>query len=248
MSDYESYLKLAKKAIKETIRNMSHHQQRYKEVQFNKNLPREMKAKIDNSNDMIIKNILKKTNIPILSEESFDENLSELKNLVWIVDPLDGTVNYVRKITNSAVSIALYIGLKPIFGVIGEYPSGKIIYGGPKIKSFADKIRIKTSKKKLKKHSILSTGFPSRYDFKKKDPYKLFKFYSKFLKIRMLGSAAISLTKVAEGSIDAYYEEEIMLWDVAAGLAILRGAGGKYKISKSDKLFSLRVYAHNGYI
>ena len=104
------------------------------------------------------------------------------------------------------------------------------------------------SKKKSMNQGVLCTGFPSRYNFNKNLSSKLFKFYSKFLKVRMLGSAAISLLKVAEGSVEAYYEEEIMLWDVGAGLAILIGAGGKYEIKKGETPFSLRVFAHNGNI
>jgi len=248
MINQELYLRLAKKAVKDSLVNMNTYYYKNKKESFDKKYPKEIKAEIDISNNSIIRNILSKSNIPILSEESYDKSLLNKKSLVWIVDPLDGTLNYIRKISSSAVSIALFDGNVPIFGIIGEFPEGRIIYGGPKIKSFFGKKILSVSKKKSMNQGVLCTGFPSRYNFNKNLSSKLFKFYSKFLKVRMLGSAAISLLKVAEGSVEAYYEEEIMLWDVGAGLAILIGAGGKYEIKKGETPFSLRVFAHNGNI
>ena len=69
---------------------------------------------------------------------------------------------------------------------------------------------------------------------------------SNFEKVRMLGSAATSLVYVAQGSFDAYYEKDIMLWDVAAGLAILKGAGGDFDMVPEDVDLSFTVSATNG--
>ena len=164
---------------------------------------------------------MKKSNIPYISEES-SSNL-EHNNLNWIVDPLDGTINYVRDIGSCGISIALFNGRNPIFGVFAEYPTNKLYWGGKKIGAFCDDIELNVSYVSNKKNAVLATGFPSRYDFNQSINNQMF---SEYAKIRMLGSAAVSLVNVAKGSIDCYNENNIMIWDVAAGIEIVEGAGG----------------------
>ena len=181
-----------------------------------------------------------------LSEETEDVNFEEHNDFLWIVDPLDGTVNYLRNISHCAISIALYKNKKPIFGVIGEYPSGSISWGGPKIGSYTNSQRITVSNISRKSNSILCTGFPARYKFNSSNEKKLFKLASGFAKVRMLGSASISILKIAQGSAEYYDEKNIMIWDIAAGIAILCGSGGKYSMLNGDHPNSFNVKATNG--
>ena len=208
---------------------------------YDKDLIREMKSEIDIINNKLILNKLNKTNIPILSEENPTE--INYENYFWIVDPLDGTVNYVRKIASCAISIALFKNSKPIFSVITEYPDKNLYWGGKEFGAFRNGVPIKVSKYRTKKEAILCTGFPARYDFDELDDTQLFREYAK---IRMLGSASISLVNLAKGSVDCYLEKNIMIWDIAAGIALLEGAGGEYKIQNLKFLSPLNLIAHNG--
>ena len=196
--------------------------------------------------DELILNELKKEKINILSEETGEVNFNE-SNLRFIVDPLDGTVNFIRDISQCSVSIALYDGLIPIFGVLGIFPSFDIVWGMSKKYSYLNETKINVSSIKELSKSIICSGFPSRFDYD--DKIKLeefFKLLKKFSKTRMLGSAAVSLFNVAKGSADYYFEKNIMIWDVAAGLSILSGAGGCFEISETKTKNMLEVKASNG--
>ena len=129
---------------------------------------------------------------------------------MWIIDPIDGTANYVRNLGESYLSIALFDGDTPIFGVIVSHPEGKIYWGGKKIGSFCDETKIKASFIRKKKNAILCTGFPSRFTTKYHNLDKILKEYMKYAKVRMFGSASISIIKIAEGKAEAYLK--MILW------------------------------------
>ena len=181
-------------------------------------LPKEMKSEIDQiSEDMILGKLLP-TGFPVLSEEAGVVGGKTDEGYRWIIDPLDGTVNFVRGLASCAVSIAFWQNDIPLFGVIGEFPSNKVAWGGAAIGSHEGH-QLYVSNIELKEKAILCTGFPSRFDF---SPDSLIDFTNQIAvygKVRMLGSAALSLLAVARGTADVYAEQEIMVWDVAAGLA-----------------------------
>jgi len=216
---------------------------------FDKNIPREVKAKSDTVIEKIILDKLIPTGIDILSEEAgmlVGDNNSSLK---FIIDPIDGTVNFVRGIAECSVCIALFDGYKPLFGVIASYPSGKIAWGGKGLGSFLDDIKLCVSTVNDPKKGVLCTGFPSRFKFDEQAFSSQMRFMSGFSKTRMLGAASQSLLQVAKGSAECYSEQNIMLWDVAAGIAIVEGAGGRVKITRSDSYDNpLNVTVDNGYI
>ena len=99
-------------------------------------IPREFKSKADKIIESILIDELKHSDINILSEESGLLELSNNSALKFIIDPIDGTVNFLRQIANSAISIALFDNEVPIFGVLVSYPSGDIVWGGRDIGSF----------------------------------------------------------------------------------------------------------------
>lgn len=211
-------------------------------------VPKEMKAAPDKILEELILSRLCSSGLNILSEEIGLIELGNEKNLHWIIDPLDGTVNFIRGLGACSVSLALYMDAMPIFGVVGEFPSGKLIWGGKQFGSFDDDRPIQTSNISSKAQSVICSGFPSRFQFSSENLIWISKTLSSYAKVRMLGSASLSLIQVARGAADAYSERNIMLWDVAAGLAILQGAGGYYSMQAADAAYSFNVFASNGKI
>ena len=108
----------------------------------------------------------------------------------FIIDPIDGTVNFIRGIATCSISIALFDGDNVLFGVLATYPTGEITWGGKGLGSFLDGSIIKVSDINNPKKSVLCTGFPSRFKFDDKSVAYQLNLMSKFGKIRMLGSAS----------------------------------------------------------
>jgi myo-inositol-1(or 4)-monophosphatase len=208
--------------------------------------PREIKAIVDTILDEDILQALTPTGLAILSEESGYIPAQRESNYWFIVDPLDGTFNFVKGLGPSAVSIALWHGETPVFGVIYSIAARELVWGGAGIGSFADGRRISVSDTSNRAQASICTGFPVRFDFENDDAMKDFsRVVRSYAKVRMLGSAAVSLLHVASGSADSYSEQNIMLWDVAAGLAIVDGAGGRRAMEKADSKWCYNVFASN---
>ncbi len=221
----------------------------HKDYEYSVRVPREMKAVADRALDEEIIGRLKVTSLPILSEEKGEVAGETETGLRFVVDPLDGTVNFIRGLGPSAVSIALYKENDPVFGVLCLYPFGQLAWGGKGLGAFVDEEPIKVSSISDTAKGVLCTGFPSRFQFDDVDGSLHFiQELSHYSKVRMLGAASISLLRVAEGAAEAYMEREIMLWDVAAGLAIVEGAGGSLSISSGNSVNSLNVIASNGVV
>ena len=212
---------------------------------FDSVIPREIKATADAVIEKIILDKLIPTGIDIISEECGLLIGNKSSPLRFIIDPIDGTVNFVRGIADCSVSIALFDDDKPIFGVIASYPDGNISWGGIGIGAYCGDYKIKVSTIDTPKKGVLCTGFPSRYKYDAESISLLIDLIAKFGKTRMLGSASQSLLLVAKGAVEYYSEHEIMLWDVAAGIAILEGAGGKFTMTKGGSDYSLNVSADN---
>jgi myo-inositol-1(or 4)-monophosphatase len=222
----------------------------FRQVHYSQKHPREMKSGADTVMEELILDQLLPTGISVLSEESGELSKGSRKShMRFVVDPLDGTVNFVRELAPCSISIALCNKMQPIFGVLMIYPSGDLAWGGKEIGAFLENIPISVSTFTDCSQSILCTGFPSRYSFDDKNTFeKQTAMMSKFGKVRMLGSASNSLLQVAKGSAEAYSEQEIMFWDVAAGLALVEGAGGKTEINHGSTEHATNVTATNGFI
>lgn len=245
MAEHDHLLSLAKEAAQTAVQALAGVERGSLNYRFADDLPREMKATADQVLEEIILGYLKPTGLPVLSEEA--GNLAGTVNagLRWVVDPLDGTVNFMRGIAPCAVSIALCSGNLPIFGVISEYPSCRLAWGGRSFGSFIEGSPIRVSTILDKSQAILCTGFPSRFDFSGKSASGFLELVSSYGKVRMLGAASLSLLQVARGSVDAYVEQDIMIWDVAAGLALIEGAGGSVSVSPGRYQYSHDIFASN---
>ena len=210
---------------------------------------KEIKAFADTALEKDILQVLIPTGLSILTEESgyiSDQPQSEYQ---FIVDPLDGTFNYVKGLGPCAISIALWKDQKPIFGVIFSLLEQSLYWGGKTIGAYRDDQKISVSKTTKLNEASIFTGFPVRFESKNNTVVqKFWRIAQQYSKVRMLGSAAISLTNVAKGAADAYSEQNIMIWDVAAGLAIVEGAGGSIQFESGTIEYSLDVYANNGHL
>ena len=252
MRDIEALLLLAKDTARLSYKKLAKLQKKNTvQYKYSKLISREMKADVDFIiEDEIIRH-LTPTGLAILSEESgeISGNSDSDSELRFIVDPIDGTVNFIRGICSSGISIALFDKDRPLFGVIIVYPSGDMAWGGKEIGAYINDVSMQVSEINDVSKSVLCTGIPSRFNLDNNDNIlNLNNLLKKFAKVRMLGSASISLLQVAKGSAEFYTEQDIMLWDIAAGLALVEGAGGEISMLPGNYKYSFNVFASNGMI
>jgi len=248
MAEYDQLLVIAQNAARKAMQALVSTDNSSSSHIYADDLPREMKSEVDYNLEEIIFGQLKPTGISILSEESGAQIGSSNIGLRWVVDPLDGTVNFIRGLAPCAVSIALWLGDIPIFGVICEYPTGRLAWGGRSFGTFVEDSPIHVSAIQEKSQAVLCTGFPSRFDFTSEAMIAFLKMVSSYAKVRMIGAASLSLLHVAKGTADAYTEQDIMIWDVAAGLALIEGAGGHISVLPGRFQNSHNIFASNGLI
>jgi myo-inositol-1(or 4)-monophosphatase len=146
----------------------------------------------------------------------------------WIIDPLDGTTNFIHGLPCYCISIGLIRDGKLVLGVINNPNLKEVFYAWEGSKAYLNSKEIKVSGTSELKNSLLATGFPY-YDYNKMDQYlELLKDFMKSTRgVRRLGSAAIDLAYVACGRFDGFYEYGLNPWDVAAGAFIIQQAGGR---------------------
>lgn len=146
----------------------------------------------------------------------------------WVIDPLDGTTNYIHGLSPFAVSIALMEDQEIILGVIYEISLNEMFYAWKGSKAYLNGREIHVSEAATTTDSLIATGFPY-YDFSKLGKYMEAMDY--FMRnshgLRRLGSAATDMAYVASGRFEAFYEHALHAWDVAAGIIILKQADGK---------------------
>lgn len=206
---------------------------------------KDIKLRADREAEAIIMGQLRPTGIPILSEEAGADRLLDLNSRYWVVDPLDGTFNYQRGFALWAVSIALMEGSRPLLGAIYEGLTGRCYIGGRGLGAASEDRAIGISGVGDTSQAALATGFPVGRDYTEESLHKSLARIQRFKKIRMLGSAASSLLAVAKGEFDLYLEEGICLWDVAAGLALVEGAGGDTTMSEPRQGHRYTILAGN---
>ena len=199
----------------------------------------------DRRSEQIIIDILAQTEISILSEERgliLGQNNSDLK---WIVDPLDGSINFLKGLSElSCVSVALFSRDVPLLGVIYRYAIDEMFASEAGKQATLNGKAICTSGVKYVGDAVLATGFASSRDYSDESLLSYVSFAKNFKKVRMLGSAAIMGCCVASGRVDAYIEDDIRLWDVAALLPIIEGSGGACTINyKDEHICDFRAFA-----
>jgi myo-inositol-1(or 4)-monophosphatase len=185
----------------------------------------------------------------ILSEEAGE--IVRDSNYKWIVDPIDGTVNFAHGIPLCCVSIAIEHDEEIIMAAVYN-PNLNELYFAEKGKGATlNENTIRVSEKMNVINACLVTGFPYTYLDVPNGPLEIFeKFIRKGVPVRRLGSAAIDLCWVAAGRFDGFYEHKLEAWDSAAGYLIVEEAGGKVTDFKGDKFspYQPHVLATNGKI
>lgn len=146
----------------------------------------------------------------------------------WVIDPLDGTTNYIHGLAPYAVSVALMQKNEILIGVVYEIDKEECFYTWKDGASYLNGKEIKVSDITSVNNSLIATGFPY-YDYKRIKPFlsTLEYFMNNSHGIRRLGSAATDLAYVACGRFEGFYEYSLSPWDVAAGALIVKNAGGK---------------------
>ncbi|MBU1008813.1 MAG: inositol monophosphatase [Bacteroidetes bacterium] len=169
----------------------------------------------------------------------------------WIVDPLDGTTNFVHGVPVFAISIALQYLDQTVVGLVYEINLDECFYAFQGGKAMLNGVEISVSKAASLDKSLLATGFPY-YDFTRLKPYMgLFaELVETSRGMRRLGSAAVDLAYVACGRFEAFYEYGLHPWDVAAGAFIVTQAGGRLSDFNGGKevVFGKEILATNGLV
>ena len=151
------------------------------------------------------------TGIRCMSEEEEISHAIAENDTLWIIDPLDGSMNFSRGVPLYCISVALWRDQRPVIGVIHDIARQQTYFCCHGIAA-VDNLPIRVGKIKSPSKAILATGFPVLNDFSESAMIWYTGFIKGFKKIRMLGTAALSLAWVAEGKLDAYYERDIMIW------------------------------------
>ena len=188
------------------------------------------------SETLIVNSIQKKfPKDSIIAEESdTKESSSDFK---WIIDPLDGTTNFVHNLPIFAVSIGLQYKEQTVLGVVYNPAADKMFYASINNGSYLNENTIHISSSNTLNDSLIVTGFPYLHDYRWDKSFEIFKeIYSKTRGVRRLGAAALDLCFVAMGRFEVFYEFNLKPWDICAGSLIAKEAGAKVTDWDNKKL------------
>ena len=224
-------IKACEKASKVILRDFNE----VENLQVSKKGPRDFVTKTDkNVEKILIEELSKnKKNYSFITEETGKINNSN-KEIFWIIDPIDGTNNFIHGIPHFAISIALKIKDEIMIGLVFDPLRNDIFYAEKDNGSFFNNHRIRVSKK----NDLDDCLFATNHDLARNTS----------LNIRHTGCAALDLSYVGAGKFDGYFHDKINLWDIAAGVLIIREAGGivdRFDESGNEKI---NLRASNGII
>lgn len=203
-----------------------------------------------NAEQIIVKELTK-----LLPEAGFlteEETTAQVNRpLTWVVDPLDGTTNFLYGIPYFAVSIALKSEQDILIGVVRDVMHEKTYYAHMGGGCYCNDLEIEVSKRASLADALIATGFPYQYTADTEDQIEALKRLVRATNgIRRFGSAALDLAMVAEGTWDGYYEYALNPWDTAAGFLLVREAGGICSDRKGNKAYlgGTEVVASNPFL
>jgi myo-inositol-1(or 4)-monophosphatase len=192
---------------------------------------RDMKLREDSASEaLIIAALRQKCDLPILAEESgwVDGRVAAEEAPYWALDPLDGSYNRFCGVPLNCVALALCVGFRPIAGAVFDFNRDELFSGGP---GLGLTLNGRPVAPPARATGIMATGLPVRGDFSPEGLARMAREFQSWKKVRMIGSAALSLSWVAAGRFDAYREAGISWWDVAAGLALVSAVGGEVVVT-----------------
>ena len=224
-------IKASEKASKILIRDFGE----IEKLQVSKKGPLDFVTNSDLKAEKIIIEELKKArpNYSIISEENGIENNKD-KNNTWIIDPIDGTVNFLHGVPHFAISIALRSNEKIVSGLIFDPIKNEMFFAEKENGAFFNNHRIKVSSKNKINECLFATGG------KVKNEYDL--------PSRKSGSAALDMAYVASGRYDGYFQKNLNLWDIAAGIILIKEAGGLINDIDLANVKNLKVIASSSNI
>ncbi|MDR2964122.1 MAG: inositol monophosphatase [Bacteroidales bacterium] len=182
-----------------------------------------------------------------IAEEQTSTKRGEVFN--WIIDPIDGTTNFIHGLPPHAISVALMQTQELVVGIVYEITRDECFYSWKGGKSYCNEREIHVSNVQTIEKSLIITGFPYNDHSRMIEFEKTMNHFMKHSHgLRRLGSAATDLAYVACGRADAFYEYALKAWDVAAGAIILRNAGGEVMdfSGNDDCIFSGELISCNG--
>ena len=202
-------IKASEKASKILIRDFGE----VEKLQVSKKGPADFVTNSDLKTEKIIIDELQKAkpNYSIVSEENGIKNNKDKKN-TWIIDPIDGTVNFLHGIPHFAISIALKSNNEIVSGLIFDPIKNEMFYAEKNNGAYFNNQRIRVSKRNNINECLFVTGG------KKKDEIDL--------PFRKSGCAALDMAYVASGRYDGYFQSDLNIWDIAAGIILVKDAGG----------------------
>lgn len=184
-----------------------------------------------------------------LTEEETIRKSGEVFN--WVIDPLDGTTNFIHGLPIYSISVALMESGKPVIGIVYDIERHETFYTWADEPAYCNGHKISVSSSSALSESLVATGFPY-HDFDQMDAYfeTLKDLLPKTRGLRRMGSAAIDLAYVACGRFDAYFEYGLSYWDVAAGAFLVQQAGGLAGRFEENSHFTTgdQILASNGKI
>ena len=203
----------------------------------------------DHASEKAILDVIKKE-FPghyILSEEAGE--IIQDSSYKWIIDPIDGTVNFAHSIPLCCVSIAVEYNGEIVLASVYNPIMNELFFAEKGKGSTLNDKQIKVSKKQNVMNACLVTGFPYTYLDAPNGPLQIFeKLIRKGIPVRRLGSAATDLCWVAAGRFDGFYEHKLQAWDSAGGYLIVEEAGGRVTDFKGNKFspYQPHILATNG--
>ena len=226
-------IKACEKASKVIIRDFGE----IENLQVSKKGPKDFVTKTDKRVEKILIDELSKSkkNYSFLTEET-GKIINKNKDIFWIIDPIDGTINFLHGVPHFAISVALQVDGEIIIGLIFDPLKNEIFYAERNNGSFINNNRIRVSKKSNLEECLFASN-----------SYGIKLIYPK-LNLRNTGCAALDLAYVGCGRFDGFFHNKINLWDVAAGKLIVEEAGGKVNDIKDFKINNINIRAGNSNI
>ena len=219
-------IKASEKASKVLIRDFGE----IEKLQVSRKGPTDFVTNSDIKTEKIIIEELKKAkpNYSILSEE-FGIEKNKDKNNTWIIDPIDGTVNFLHGIPHFAISIALKSNGEIVSGLIFDPIKDELFFAEKNSGAFFNNHRIRVSKKNEINECLFATGGKLKNELE--IPY------------RRSGCAALDMAYVASGRYDGYFQHNLNIWDIAAGIILIKEAGGVINEIDLDNNQKIKVIA-----
>ena len=228
-------IKASEKASKVLIRDFGE----VEKLQVSVKGPQDFVSNADIKAEKIIIDELNKSrkNFSVLSEEN-GSKVNKDKNNQWIIDPIDGTINFLHGIPHFAISIALKSNDEIVSGLIFDPIKDEMFYAEKNNGAFLNNQRIRVSKKKKLENCLFATG---RNKSEKNNIYE-------DIIIRRSGSAALDMAYIAAGRFDGFFQKNLSIWDIAAGLIIIKEAGGITNNIDLNKKNNIKILASNSSI